>query len=248
MDGESASKAVKSADRHHADAAVAIRKTRFLQASNEFKEAWRTANAVLPSPGAPVGEPPIVSILTPASGGVLGLSSVTVTGVVHDIVAGTVNDADVSLHVNGVPAEVVNRSFLAREVPVGDGLSALVAVGTDGDGNRATSCAIVKVDIARGLRLRAISGDVQTGQIQSTLSEPLVVQVNDDTGKGVDGARVVYRVVQGNGGLGESRERSVVLHTDSRGRASSTLTLGSRVGVGVDRVRATAAIDRITLS
>jgi hypothetical protein len=55
--------------------------------------------------------PPHVAIYTPAAGARLGGSSVAVSGLVNDIVAGTVNAVNASVTVNGIPATVANRSF-----------------------------------------------------------------------------------------------------------------------------------------
>ena len=212
----------------------------FLSAVDDFRNAWLTANAVLPVPTPPIGDPPIVSITTPGGDVDVGLTSLIVTGMVQDIVAGTVNDDDVSVLANGVTASVVNGSFLASAVPTRIGISAIVAVATDIDGNRATFCRFVRVDPTLTLQLQEISGNNQTGEIQSTLPLPLVVQLNDDNGNPVENEAVVFRVVQGNGGLGVNADRSQVVMTNPSGQAQASFTLGSRVGVGVDRVRARA--------
>ncbi|MGH7484308.1 MAG: DNRLRE domain-containing protein, partial [bacterium] len=60
--------------------------------------------------------PPRLAISFPRDGSSLLEPTVAVTGLVNDIVAGTVNDSEVQVTVNGLPAIVSNRSFLVRSV------------------------------------------------------------------------------------------------------------------------------------
>src|SRR5262249_51173442 len=79
--------------------------------------------------------PAIVAIDSPSDGAVLTNSQIYVTGLVSDIVPGTVNAADVSVTVNGVKADVGNRSFMAEDILLVPGKNIITAVATDRAGN-----------------------------------------------------------------------------------------------------------------
>ena len=65
--------------------------------------------------------PPHVQIYLPADGATVYDEAVRVSGLVNDIVPGTVNAGQVSVTVNGVPAQVANRSFLVPSLPLAAG-------------------------------------------------------------------------------------------------------------------------------
>ena len=70
-----------------------------------------------------------------------------------------------------------------------------------------------------------ISGDNQTGHTGAALAKPFVVEVRDKNGDPVAGATVTFTVTRGGGSVNpETRQ------TNSRGRASSRLTLGDNPG------------------
>ncbi len=73
--------------------------------------------------------------------------------------------------------------------------------------------------------LTILSGDAQEGQPGALLPHSLVVEVRDENGELLAGAQVTFTVTGGGGSL---TEESVA--TDSRGRAATTLTLGSEPG------------------
>ena len=84
-------------------------------------------------------------------------------------------------------------------------------------------------DLARVLRqprtATRLSGHGQEGGPDAVLSEPFVIEVRDQNGDPLEGVRVLFRIVGGGGSL--SVETS---ETDARGRAATTLTLGSSPG------------------
>src|SRR6201999_536786 len=55
--------------------------------------------------------PPKVNIESPTTGFKTTETSVTVTGLVNDIVVGTVNSQQAQVTVNGIAAQVTNRTF-----------------------------------------------------------------------------------------------------------------------------------------
>ena len=62
--------------------------------------------------------PPRISIITPDLGTITIASAINVTGLVNDVVVGTVNDQNVTVTVNGSPTAVSNRSFSLPNVPL----------------------------------------------------------------------------------------------------------------------------------
>ena len=74
---------------------------------------------------------PQVTINSPGDGFVTNSASITVAGMINDIVVGTVNGDQAQVTVNGIPAQVANRSFLVAAVPLSPGPNPIVAVGTD---------------------------------------------------------------------------------------------------------------------
>jgi mono/diheme cytochrome c family protein len=76
---------------------------------------------------------------------------------------------------------------------------------------------------AYGTQITEVSGSKQIAQVGSTLTQPVVVQVNDKDGNPVTGALVTFR------GEGMQFTPDQVL-TDSSGQASSTAQLGFAAG------------------
>jgi hypothetical protein len=62
--------------------------------------------------------PPRLTVTEPADGLVTIASTVAVSGLINDIVVGTINDQQATVQVNGAAAQVANRSFLAAAVPL----------------------------------------------------------------------------------------------------------------------------------
>src|SRR6185436_4516087 len=119
--------------------------------------------------------PPTVRIDTPTEGALLTAAQVTVTGMINDIVSGTVNGEEATVTVNGVPATVANRSFVAADVLLARGSNTLVARARDRAGNESqTQIQVTFQDVAGQQRIEILSGDDQSGEIGSTLPEPLL--------------------------------------------------------------------------
>ena len=82
--------------------------------------------------------------------------------------------------------------------------------------------------------LTKISGNGQEGQAGESLAKPFVVSVLDQNGSAFAGAVVSFSVTAGGGTLSATTATA-----DARGRAKSTLTLGSEPGTNT--VSATVA-------
>ena len=91
--------------------------------------------------------------------------------------------------------------------------------------------------------LDKISGDNQQGVINTTLGNPFVVEVRDQTDSVLSGIAVTFSVTAGGGTLSTTNTT-----TDTNGRASSTLTLGSSVGSNTVSVSAAGIQEGVTFT
>jgi Glucodextranase, domain B len=186
--------------------------------------------------------PPRVVVYSPSLGEVVTASSISVTGMVDDIVIGTINAGQVQVKVNGVQAQVANRAFVAGNVPLTAGTNVLNIEARDQAGNTSTSTHTITL-AAAGRRITLVSGNAQTAAIGAALAQPLRVRVVDQNGAAVPNQEVTFSIVQNDGTLsdGTNTGRELQVTTGSDGQASVNLTLGHRAGAGNNRVRATAA-------
>jgi len=188
-------------------------------------------------------QPPRVTIDSPPEGFITNDSLITVAGMINDIVVGTVNGGQAQVKVNGIAAEVANRSFLAPDVPLSPGPNTITAIGTDKAGNIAKTIITVKFEeIIDQPRILSISGNNQTGPIGAQLPEPLAVTLTDGNGDPVPGETVIFKVTENNGSLSNSPDnvRALAVTTDAQGRAIVRWTLGKRSGAGNNKVEAKA--------
>ena len=94
--------------------------------------------------------------------------------------------------------------------------------------------------------LEKVSGDNQSGTPGNALANPFVVEVQDEDGEPLTGHSVTFSVTAGGGSLSATSAT-----TNANGRAQTTLTLGSALGVnsvqasvtGVDSVTFNTSID-----
>ena len=183
--------------------------------------------------------PPKVTVTSPADGYKTTESSVTVTGIVNDIVVGTVNDQQASVTVNGVNAQIINRTYTVTNIPLQPGLNALRIVGTDRTGNSATATIRVTQEQVSGAAVKLVGGNNQTGTIATQLTNPLVVQVLNGVTP-VANVPVIFKIKENDGLLQSTASQSsiVIVNTDAAGQAQATLTLGNRAGAGNNVVEA----------
>jgi hypothetical protein len=184
--------------------------------------------------------PPRVNINTPADKFVTTEDSITVSGSVNDIVVGTVNDEQAHVSVNGTPAQVANRMFVATNVPLNMGDNVLQAVGRDRVGNAATTQITVTRQAPPPSRIRVISGNNQTGTIGSVLPAPLLVAVTDANGNPSLNKPVIFKVTQDDGMVNAAGPPAptVITNTDAQGQAQVQWKLGMRAGAGSNTVEA----------
>jgi len=187
--------------------------------------------------------PPRVTLLTPPEGFITSEPTVSVGGIINDIVVGTVNAQQARVTVNGVEAQVANRNFLVSSVPLSVGDNVLQATGIDQVGNSFTASLRVRRVSPTGPTLGTVSGNNQRGRVSQRLSEPLSVRLTDAQGGPIANQFVIFKVLQNNGLLSDGTavgRASMATTTDAQGRAQAWWTLGSRAGAGNNRVEVSA--------
>jgi hypothetical protein len=188
--------------------------------------------------------PPHVTVNAPADGAMTSESSIDVSGIVNDIVVGTVNPLQATVSVNGVSAQVDNRSYLAGSVPLQLGANTITATARDRAGNFATTSVTVTRMASTGQpTLRIVSGNGLGGSIRSLLAAPLVVQALNAAGQPIANTPIVFRVVDGDGMVTAGSPpgmASIAVNTNGQGQAQVNYVLGSRAGAGNNQVQASA--------
>lgn len=208
--------------------------------------------------------PPHITIDTPVDGAVTTDSSVNVTGLANDVVVGTVNAQDVQVTVNGVAAQVANRTYAALNIPLVLGPNTIQAVAHDRAGNGTSiSATITRVlptqppapAIGQAVitqSLSTVSGNNQTGTIGTQLSAPLVVALTDSSNHPVVNQTVVFKVTGNNGTLNANSSgggsSAAAVNTDANGQAQVFWTLGQRSGAGINNVQVSSSLAVSTAS
>jgi hypothetical protein len=184
--------------------------------------------------------PPRVTITSPSDQFVTTGESISVAGIVNDIVVGTVNEEQAQVRVNGEQAQVANRTFLAKDVPLAVGPNVIRAVGRDRVGNSVTTEITVIRQASTQAQIRLLSGNNQTGAIGSQLASPLVVVLTDAAGNPVPNKPVIFKVTQNDGMVTADGQPAptVIATTDGQGRAQVRWKLGMRAGAGGNTVEA----------
>ncbi|HEX3153216.1 MAG TPA: IPT/TIG domain-containing protein [Candidatus Angelobacter sp.] len=183
--------------------------------------------------------PPTVSIDSPSDQAILTTPQIYVTGLVNDVVSGTVNAGQVQVTINGVQASVGNRSFMAEDVLLVPGKNVITAIATDRAGNvNQSQITVTLQDAGTQQRLLSVSGNAQTGPVGSTLPQPLVVQAINSLGQAMTNVPVTFSVAKSDGLLTAfpQQGRQITVQTDGNGQASVSMQLGSRVGNGNNQV------------
>lgn len=178
---------------------------------------------------------PRIDVRSPRDRALLVADTVVVSGLVNDIVAGTVNASEATVTVQGRPARVANRAFVVEDVPLVAGTNVLEVVATDTSGNERRHQVTVR-RLTGVPAVNKIGGDRQAGQVGEPLAQPLAVRVGDATGLPLAGEPVLFKVLQGDGSF--DGERLVAVTTDERGEAAVSFDLGRRAGAGAQAVEA----------
>lgn len=185
--------------------------------------------------------PPAVTVESHTDGQVVRTPSIAVSGLVNDIVRGTVEDSQANVTVNGIQTTIANRSYLAKDIPLVEGDNIIQIVAADQVGNSLSKNITIIYQPTIGKHLELVDGQDQTGLINDVLAKPISIKVLDDNDLPVVNKNVVFRVIQGSGILGINTlltGRGVVVKTDALGVASTKYQLGQRSGTGNHKVRA----------
>lgn len=187
--------------------------------------------------------PPYITVSAPLDGTTVYENPITVTGLVNDVVRGTVADTDAIVTVNGIPATVANRSYMASGIALSEGANTIVVNASDAVGNTQTLSFTVTYSAPQGNVITLLDGQNQAAPVRSNVPKPLRIKLTDDAGVSVSGKKVIFRVIQGDGLVapGTLEEgQGILAITDANGIAAANYRLGSRAGVGNQRVRARA--------
>ena len=185
--------------------------------------------------------PPYLTIESPKDGDTVRSNKIAVSGLINDIVRGTVAEGQALVTVNGKAASISNRSYLAEDIILNEGDNTLKIDGADNVGN--TSSISIKVNYVplAAQHIELLSGQDQSAKINTTLTEPLKVKLLDDKKQPVANKSVIFRVTQGDGIIGadtQDQGQGTLVQTDAKGVASTPFKLGTRAGTGNQRVRA----------
>jgi hypothetical protein len=201
--------------------------------------------------------PPHITVDSPVDGTTTTADSVTVTGLANDVVVGTVNAQDVLVTVNGITAQVANRSYVAAAIPLVLGKNMIQASAHDRAGNGVTTSVTVNRVLASQppqpaignavitQSLGVLSGNNQTGTIGTQLGQPLVVTLTDSTNHPVVNQPVVFKVTGSNGlvnSAGGTPSSAAAINTDVNGTAQVLWTLGQHSGAGTNVVQVSSPL------
>ncbi len=233
--------------------AATVNGTNFTAAGVQLREGVNLITATASGPNNSVGNgtvsvildatAPGVSIVTPAANAMLTTSQIAVSGLVNDIVTGTIGSNNVTVTVNGIAAQVSNRSYLLPSLTLVPGTNTITVVATDQVGNHTQISETVQLLPANSqITITKVSGDSQTGAVHSVLSQPLVVQLQSSTGAPIVGRPITFAVTRSDGVVEvlPNQGQSLAVTTDATGKANVLLQLGSRTGLGVTQVTASS--------
>ncbi|WP_396643040.1 carboxypeptidase regulatory-like domain-containing protein [Methylomonas sp. 2B] len=185
--------------------------------------------------------PPYLTVESPKNGDTVRTDHIAVSGLINDIVRGTVAAGQANVKVNGIAASVANRSYLAENIPLGVGENTLKIDAADNVGNTSSLSLQVSYQPLAPQHIALVGGQDQSGQINSVLAQALKVKLLDGANQAVAGKPVIFRVTEGDGIVGaggNDQGQGVLVQTDAQGIASTQFKLGSRAGTGNQRVRA----------
>ncbi|GAX61494.1 hypothetical protein SCALIN_C22_0208, partial [Candidatus Scalindua japonica] len=185
---------------------------------------------------------PNINIISPENGYVATSSPITVTGTINDIVIGTVNGSNAAVAVNGVTASVSNGTFSVEALPLVEGENVITAIAADQTGNTASAAINVTLNSSVNKKIEMVSGNNQTGIINTPLPAPLVVSLANSDGTPAASKTVIFKVTRNNGQLtgNNGAALSIAGVTDVNGHAGALFNLGSTSGEGNNKVEATA--------
>ncbi|MGQ8365400.1 carboxypeptidase regulatory-like domain-containing protein [Glaciecola sp. 1036] len=184
--------------------------------------------------------PPTLTLDSHTDGQRVSTPNVTITGLVNDIVRGTVENSQVTVTVNDEAATVSNRSYAAT-IELAEGVNQVRVASSDQVGNLSELTFNLNYVPPSTDKVVLVSGQSQSAIIEELLPQPLTVKVVTATDQPIANKPVIFRVVQGSGKVGVNSDfegRAIVAHTDDDGVASTQFAIGQRVGLQNQKVRA----------
>ena len=225
--------------------------------ANTINEFLITAIDSLEQTSPPTGvevlndnEAPLLFVDEPALDSEVTNESVTILGRVSDRLSGY-QGLDVT--VNGVPAAVIigigtNGTFELSNVPLSLGLNTITVEARDAlDNTLQKEHRVTRVAIPDGVpTITVLGGNSPTGQVGSTVSAPITVELKDSFGEPFSGKLATFEVVRSDGRLSTpsavdaERSRILQVRTNAGGLASIYWTLGNDAGCGNNRISVTS--------
>lgn len=186
--------------------------------------------------------PPYITVESPLDGSTVWTPTVDISGLVNDIVRGTVSEEQANVVAGDKAATVANRSYIARAVQLKEGENLIDIHATDFVGNSSQKQVRLIYRKPAPRHIETVSGDGQTSAVGTQLDKPIKVKLFDEQGAPLSGQQVLFRVVQGDGqvGVGKDQGTTALVTSGSDGTASTVFRLGMRAGSGNQRVRAAA--------
>jgi len=187
--------------------------------------------------------PPQITIESHINGQIVYQNTVDVSGLVNDLSRGTVSGGLMAVMVNGITAQVGNRSYIARNIILEEGENTLVVTASDPLGNTDNKIFTLVYEKITSKKLVVVSGQNLTGMAGTQLTQPLSVKLVDEQLQILANEKVIFRVIKGEGNLTSvegQKNRGLIVNTNDQGIAAVRFNIGSRVGMGNQQVRAKA--------
>jgi len=218
----------------------------------ELHEGTNTLTAIARTAGGGVGSAtvsvvrdttaPRVVINSPPDGFVTSSSQILVTGDYIEPASSGSAFSEAAVTVDGVPAEVENRSFVLPDHLLQPGENRIRVEATDAAGNVGSAEVAVTLLSDPIQKVEELLGNGQTGTVGQALAKPLMVRVTDGIGNPLSERLVQFAVSRGDGTVraGTEEARSLTVRTDDLGRAEVEFILGERSGMGNHEVTVTS--------
>ena len=176
--------------------------------------------------------------------GFMGLDVKVVNTTVEDIIPGY--EPDNPQLANVIVGIGTNGTYERGQVPLDFGENVLLVEAKDIHGTPITEEIIVTRVELSGRQMAVVSGDLQKAQVNTQLTDPIILQVADAEGNPIFGKVVNFEVTRSNGRLTtdpnstEPGKVNLQVRTDNNGDAQAWWTMGSDAGCGNNRVAVTS--------
>jgi PKD repeat protein len=181
---------------------------------------------------------PTVAITSPSNGSTVTTPSVTVAGLVNDIVTGTIGSTNVAVKVNRAAAQVSNRSFSLASQLLTSGANTITATAVGNVGNTsAASVTVYYTPPAEPAGIEHPERQWADGRGGIGAAAAARVQLVAADGTPVVERPVTFTVTRSDGQVEVAP--TLYVTTDNAGKTSVLFQVGSRAGLAVNQVSAT---------